>query len=453
MPATPWQQSNPRSFDPKTFGLTNAPVGDAHAAVVLPDGRCAAVFEQTIPDARGNFVNYLLVRTCRGGKWVDVVAPRELRNDGPADGKSKFIRRWGSLVFPMGYMQYEKMAWTAGSDGTVKLLMGWSAESTPRGHRRLDLLSFKKDRWQADQTLRLEVPGTVTGPVQGYQLSFDEKGRAVYVELRNDPPPRGQVRYRPRVVIRRWEKDTWQELDYLAPEGESGRIPTRVSKVVVDPAGPFEMLVLGRQEVLGRGADRSIVTAGEYFKREGGRWQSLLKPQMQEKVKAYGLPIGRGANGMPVWIYNRSDGPGELSRQITVVTLEDGDLTYRPLPRISPRVVQNFYTGKVQLSRSFDGRDVLALVGTYRLPGRREGQAHLYVGVYRFDGRQWTDLAQGPWPVYRRPFHGGHDGISSASAAVGKHQALLLWYNPIPIHGPDALFALRADAEALPEGK
>lgn len=450
MPAKPWRQSNPRSFDPKTFGLTNGPVGDAFGALVLPDGRCAAVFEQTILDARGNFINYLFVRTCHDGKWVDVVAARELRNDGPADGKSKFVRRWGSLVFPMGYMQYEKMAWTARPDGTVKLLMGWSAKSTPPDHRRLDLLRFKDGKWLPDQTLRLEVPGSGSGNVHGYQLSFDDKGHPVYVELRNDPPPGGRVRYRPRVVIRRWQQDAWQDMDYLAPDLEEGQVPTSVSRVVMDPAGTFDLLVVGRQKVLSRGADRRVVTAGEYFKREGDRWLRLLEPPMEEKVKEFGLPIGRGPDGMPVWLHTRTEGPGELAQQMTVVTLEGGDLVFRPLPRISPRVVQGFYTGKVHLGRSAAGNDILTLVGTYRLPGRREGRAHLYVGVYRFNGKQWTDLAQGPWPAYRRPFHGGHDGISSAVAAVGKQQALLLWSNPIPIHGPDALFALRAEAEELP---
>jgi hypothetical protein len=433
--AEPWRVTNAASHDPKTFGLSDGPIGKTYQAFVVPGGPCAVVYEQTVREG-DRFVNYLFVRSPGQGKWVDVVEPRKLRDYGEPDGQRMALRKWGTMLFPMGYMQYSASAVHTGDDGTVRLVMGWDRRSTPDGQVRLDLLKIQEGKWSKEATVR---PEWSCEAVEDYKIALGPEGQAglaIRCIQRGDGG-----RPRARIVIRRRQDDKWREMDYALPtveENDQPRRPLTAYRVWLD--GPFPLLVLGTQHVERRGGRRRVLTVGEYLRWTDGRWQPLWDQATEDKTRLFGLPVGRDRRGMPVWVY-RQEARASRPERIAVARVSEGEFVEEPLPAMPRRAVQEFYTATPRLAWDPEGNMVLSLVGRYRDRRRPVGRARLYVGAYRRQEDGWRNLAAGQAPAYRRPFHGGHDSIRSARLAIGPEKALLVWQNPLPIHGPEALFA------------
>lgn len=433
-----WSATHPGSFDTRGFGLADGPVTGAFDCISLPDGRAAIACEQwTALDARRARLQ-IVTRVLGERGWAPLASPLDLEPE-PIAIEPSMRRTWRRAPLLLGpHRRVQTLTLTALPTGTLQLTI---LHASRDNHRHIQAWQLGPERtWalvldavvqlepgsQRESALEVAADGTVYllsrvillqpgGPAQ-FRLSLHRAANGKLVRLPFDPPAEQLAHFRPREHAR----------------------------LLVD--GPFP--VLAWAGIRGGRPAPSGFNAVQYWRWQADRqtWSLLwAEPAEQEQADRYGLPAAQRPDGLPVWVWNRPLPPEQGSfayEPCFVETGPEGPLE-QPLPPLRPgtrtdlwgRAARVHYLGHTPVLVS----PVVSRVVRRGVPVPDQHRLHA-VAWARVD-EAWLLLGG---VAYTRRFHGGHDGITAARAAVDpRGNAVLVWGNALPIHGPFCLFAAR----------
>ena len=149
-----------------------------------------------------------------------------------------------------------------------------------------------------------------------------------------------------------------------------------------------------------------------------------------------GLPAGRRDDGRPVWVVSPVIVTKPVKAAEFVEVEEDGKILRSTLP------VKAVLTQAEHEVTYVQGKPVVMLNGKW-------GNDFMVGMIFRNGKGEWEWVGSGREPGYLRPAHGGHDYIGRKSWVMGSDRVLVLWQNPMPVHGPLVVFGAHGPREML----
>ena len=496
--AVPWRATNPDSFDCNGFGITDGPVPTCGAGV-LADGRAAIAFEQWVKVGDGGAMGSegveprLFVRAWNGKGWTPVGQGISLSPTGkplsfsgaelrwpvdPTAGKALPYWHgscrvlWGRREFWFGgFFTATDLRIGAVDDGNRdqgqagrvdQLTMLWGANPNDRSEHAMGLRMWrmKAGRWVETKTVPMKHDAT------GEKTTGDIKTRTFQETFMMDVDPAGHVylctargitkettntvtRAYPVKIVRYAgagdEPPALWALDPLALEGSPF---VSSQKGYGEPYGYMVLWTRGAFPLLGiqyRGIREKQVW--RYWKLAANKWTLLWNGNDQDSASEFGRPVGQRPDGYPVWWFRKGGQPNNdfsghpyYAEWQAGTEAGGGKFVEEKLPSFAPGSFSDVYPG--QTVTWHNGQPLLAVTGVSRyLADATRTRQRLHAALWMRRAGQWVN-AIGAAPAFTRQFHGGHDGILFAQAVVSApSEAILLWKNDLPIHGPSGTYA------------
>jgi hypothetical protein len=477
--ATPWRATNAYSFDTNGFGIADGPV-ESCGAGVLADGRAAIAFEHWVQVAEG-IEPRLSVRTWDGRGWAQVGQDISLSSTGkpysfsgsefnfwPTDPRShQQVRYWnGSCRVQFGALEFWYAGWfyavdvrigavhnSIGNDGVAGqvdqlTLLRWTSEFRKEvclviwrlqaGHWvekcAAETPPYVQEPYSADSTIRMRKNTTI---------DVDKAGNVYLCVARQIVVDKADTCTRTYPVeIVRYPGDGQEKLvTWALNTQEYNRLGEPTGRVVLFVHGAFPLL--GIEYTMGHGK-----RVWGYLKLVENTWTPLWRGKDAFDAAQFDMPMGQAPDGYPVWLYTKKALNDSIWGQAYFAEWRSlangGQFIEERLPMFQSGSFTDVWPNSGKSIIWYHGQPMLAVAGVSRY-GNDEtsiNKQRLHVALWtRCDGR-WINVGATTRPAYTRPFHCGHDGISGACAVVSaKSEALLLWFNNLPVEGPAGTYA------------